>query len=412
MPASETTVIAINHHNDALPQASADISDLLQRSPRVFRLYNTMNKSKLAKLLWALSVSSGMALYNYRKEVEKGNPTTGITSASVSLACNILVSYEFCLKSPFLAAAALSELHKNPKLSLVVLLALISSGALTAQLIHEQPIIWEALIGSSAFLNYAATRLTGLIDNNRSWKGNALMGSVGLVAFSPLVCIWLGDTASLFSSLSIPKMITSPSSLSVGTYAAGGAVVLFGAIGSFITTLFYCQAISSVPKKLNLLYQAWCNLLEHNLGFGAKSSQLLGGSLALITAASLSYVGYYSMAGFYLAVLTALECTPVEGELCWFTKAVDLSSLWMDVLCIFQQVITGMVNASALIPAFTKFIECATVKTESASTALNVADSQSSGTWCCLFTCFQPENEEEARLVADSQSMPNLAHSS
>lgn len=405
MPTTENSDTIIDINNDTrLAPIRPDNSNPLANSPRINYFYERVNNSKLAKFSWALCVSYGMAAYNFRKEVEKGNLSAGISSASVSLICNILVSYEFCLKSPFLAAAVLSEIHKNPKLSLVVVSALISSGALTAQLIHEQPVAWQVAIGTSAFLNYAATRLAGLIDNDRSLASNAFIGSVGLATFFPLVYIWLTDTASLFSSPSIPKMITTP--LAKGAYVAGSTVAIFGAIGSFITTLFYCQAISSVPKKVKLLYEAWCDLLEKDLGLGANSSKLLGGFLALITAASLSYVGYYSMAGFYLAILTALECTSVSGELCWLTQALDLSSIWIDVLATFQQVITGMVNASALIPAFTKFLKLATIQSGSSTnnSALN-----SSINSCAFFDCCKPkavENEEDDDSLLAYQASP------
>lgn len=337
-------------------EAMRSSDELLHSAPSINRLYEKMNNSSIAKFIWASSVAVGMALYNYRKETVSGNSTSGISSAAISLGCNICVSYEFCLKSPFLAIAALSRLHKKPSKSLLnVILALIASGALTAQLVHQQPLIWSMLIGSSAFLNYSATRLWGLIDNDRSWKGNLVLGSTGIAVFFPLVCVWMGDTASLFSAPSLPKMVSH--NLDRGLYVAGSASALFGIVGSFITVIFYCQAAKSVPAKLKILYHAWRDLLHHNLGMSNNFSGVLGGIFAFMTAACLGYVGYYSMTGFYFAVLSALACSPVVGEMCWFTSALNLSLSWADILATLQQVLVGLVNTGALIPIFVKFLD-------------------------------------------------------
>lgn len=333
------------------------VPTVLESSPRINAWYERLNDSQLLKVFYAMAMSIPMASYNLRKEMVKGNLSAGIGSGLVSLGCNMLVSYEFCLKSPFLAAAILSEIRKRPKLALTVVAGLMASGALTAQLVHEQPVEWAVPI-SLAFLNYAATRLSGLVDNNRSWKGNLAMGAVGVLSFFPLVDIWMGDTASLFSMPSIPRMVSDH--LAVGSYVGGSFAAIFGAVGSIITTLFYCQAISSIPDKIKTLYESWSNLLEQNIGFGPASSKILGGFLAMITAGVLGYVGYYSMAGFGVAVSAALQCAPA-GELCWLSNLLDISSAWIDVLATFQQVVSGLVNTSALIPAFSKFVEKCTV---------------------------------------------------
>ncbi len=199
MPNNELNqILLIANDQNERPHCSSNQKNHLANHPGINHYFEKLNSSKTAKLAWALSVSSGMALYNYRKEIMEGSLSDAVLSSLVSLSCNIFVSYEFCLKSPFLAAAILSKLHKNPKSAIVVLAALISSSALTAQLVHQQPITWATTIGTSAFLNYAATRLTGLIDNDRSFTSNAGLGLLGLATFSPLVCVWLGDAASLF----------------------------------------------------------------------------------------------------------------------------------------------------------------------------------------------------------------------
>ena len=391
--------------------------ELLNNSPRIHRLYEKMNDSKAAKFIYALAVSSGMAMYNYRKEAVQGAYAKGASSAAVSLACNILVSYEFCLKSPFLAAAVLSEIHKKPKLSLVVLSALIASGSLTAQLIHSQPATWAAAIGSSAFLNYAATRLSGLIDNDRSAVGNLAIGGIGLAAFSPLVCIWLGDTASLVSAPSIPKMIAG--GLNTAAYASGTAAAALGALGSFITTLFYCQAIKGVPGKIKALYDAWQELLETKLSMGSKSSAVAAGFLALITAGAMGYAGYYSMTGFYVAILNALQCSSTPGELCWLTNAVGLSSAAMDFIATVEQILSGMVNTSAIIPPFAKMLKAVSTYsrtptvdagTDDIADTPNVVDQAASGVSdsnpVCnrLALCCCPISSDENQALIQGQS--------
>ena len=107
-------VITTEEGNDegaVVPLTSSDA--LLAASPKIKYLYEKMDGSKIAKTGYSGLISLGMALYSYRKEKAEGDISTAISSAVVSLACNILVSYEFCLKSPFLAASVLSEIRKT-----------------------------------------------------------------------------------------------------------------------------------------------------------------------------------------------------------------------------------------------------------------------------------------------------------
>ncbi len=326
------------------------IQTILDSSPRTKAWYEWSNGKHIVKLIGGVVAAAPMAMYNLIKEIEKGNLSAGIGSAIVSFGCNMAIFYSFeLIKSPFFAFAILSESCKRPTLAVVVVAGLTASGALTAQLVHGQPVKWAVPI-SLAFVNYAATRLVGLVDNNRSWRGNLAMGGVGLVLFSPLVSIWMGDTASLFSMPSIPKMVSDH--LTVGSYVGGSFAAAFGAIGSIITVLFYCQAISSIPGRIEALYEGLSNFFEQYMGFGPTSSKMLSGFLTVITIGALSYGGYYSMAGFGVAVSAALQCTPA-GELCWLSNLLDISSAWIDFLAIFEQAASGLVNASALISATT-----------------------------------------------------------
>lgn len=260
--------------------------------------------------------------------------------------------------------------------------ALSSAGSSTAQLVQGQPAFWSALIGSTTFVNIASTNLAGLIDNDRSLLKNLAVGGLGLVVFSPLACIWMGDTARLFSVQSIPKMISG--NLDASGYAAGSAEAAFGAMGSFIEVLFFCHAIKGIPAKVMALYDAWRDLLKENLSLGAKSSAVLGGFLALITAAAIGYVGYYSMSGYYIAILNALKCSSAAGELCWLSNALDLSSIAIDFIAKVQQACVGMVNASAIVPVFTKLLQAATIansalqRSESLDSPVSIVDGAAS----------------------------------
>lgn len=170
----------------------------------------------------------------------------------------------------------------------------------------------------------------------------------------------MSDTARFFSAPSIPKMISDR--LGASEYASGVAVAAFGAMGSFIEVLFFCQAIKGIPAKTRALYNAWRDLVEKNLGLGPKASAITGGILALMTASCLGYVGYYAVVGYYVAVSSALSCSPRGGELCWLSNALNLSVAAMDFIATVQQIGIGMINTSAIIPVFTKLLEAATVK--------------------------------------------------
>jgi len=340
-------------------------TQLLIRCHRINAAYEKINNNSIAKVGWGLFIAYGMALYNYLKESGQGNQATAVASAIVSLICNMLISYAYCLKAPFVAAAILVDMRKNIIQSLSVFAALAASGALTAQLINGQPLLWQILIGISAFANYLLTRTSGIVDNNNSAKNNALTVMVGIGVLCPLGYIWVSDIQDLFGAPTILDMASNH--LSIKSYMAGSATAIFGIVGALLTMLFYCQAIKSIPQKMRALYHSWCHFIGNNLGFDPNSMKVkvISGLLTTITAGLLGYTGYYSMEGFNVAVLTALQCMPNSGELCWLTNALGLSSALIDFLAKTQQCITGLVNTSALVPAFKKFLQSLTVNISS-----------------------------------------------
>ncbi len=189
------------------------------------------------------------------------------------------------------------------------------------------------------------------------------------------------------------------------TYIEGGATAALGSIGSFITVLFYCQAIKSLPKKINLLYKACFNLIKDKTNLGINSSKAFAGFLALIATASLGYLGYYSMTGFYIAVLTAFQCTPNPGELCWLTNSLELSSLWVEALARFQQAATGMINTSALVPAITKLLNKlnSTNKIEHKVQLTNSPPTQTISHFGLFSCCNTSQEDTEHTLLLDAE---------